>query len=133
MCNGSVMLLLDIKGNMYNVQVFQEKISDEAKNLRAEKAIKAKKFVDRLLTIQKDVQESITELDRTRFTYHTEESEKLKVANQAEEADLKAKGLACILSYHTKQIISFKRQEADNDEYVSIKDCFGKAGGQIEC
>ena len=117
---------------MYNVQVFQEKISDEAKNLRAEKAIKAKKFVDRLLTIQKDVQESITELDRTRFTYHTEESEKLKVANQAEEADLKAKGLACIF-YQTMQNISFKRQEADNDEYVSIKDCFGKAGGQIEC
>ena len=28
-------------------QVFQEKISDEAKNLRGLKAIKAKKFIDR--------------------------------------------------------------------------------------
>ena len=30
-------------------QVFQEKISDEAKNLRSLKAVKAKKFVDRYL------------------------------------------------------------------------------------
>ena len=39
-----------MKQNLKNcdfLQVFQEKISDEAKNLRSVKALKAKKFVDR--------------------------------------------------------------------------------------
>ena len=46
-------------------QVFQEKISDEAKNLRSSKAVKARKFIDRLITVQKDVQESITGIQRS--------------------------------------------------------------------
>merc|ERR1711936_751510 len=71
-------------------QVFQEKISDEAKNLRSFKAIKAKKFIDRLVVVQKEVQETVTELDRTRLLYHTEESEAIRTATRAEEADLKA-------------------------------------------
>jgi len=54
--------------------------------------LKAKKFVDRLMTVQKEVQESVTELDRARFAYHTEESECIKTAERAEEAELKAKG-----------------------------------------
>ena len=46
----------------------------------------------RLLAVQKEVQESVTELDRARFAYHTEESECIKTAERAEEAELKAKG-----------------------------------------
>ena len=94
-------------------QVFQEKISDEAKNLRTMKVVKARKFVDRyintllrsilihygddiclvrLVVVQKEVQESVTELDRARFVYYNEESECIKTAERAEEAQLIAKG-----------------------------------------
>ena len=45
------------------------------------------------MTVQKEVQESVTELDRARFAYHTEESECIKTAERAEEAELKAKGI----------------------------------------
>jgi len=73
-------------------QVFQENISDDAKNLRATKSVQAKKYLDRFITIQKDVQVSVGELDQTRFTYFSEESDAIRVANRAEEAELKAKG-----------------------------------------
>ena len=43
------------------------------------------------------MQESVLELDRTRLLYHTEESEALRTATRAEEADLKAKGKPRIL------------------------------------
>ena len=46
----------------------------------------------RLVVVQKEVQETVTELDRTRLLYHTEESEAIRTATRAEEADLKAKG-----------------------------------------
>ena len=48
----------------------------------------------RLLAVQKEVQESVAELDRSRLVYHTEESEAIRTATRAEEADLKAKGEA---------------------------------------
>jgi len=73
-------------------QVFQENISDDAKNLRATKSVQAKKYLDRFTAIQRDVQVSVGELDRTRFTYFSEESDAIRVANRAEEAELKAKG-----------------------------------------
>ena len=44
------------------------------------------------MVVQKEVQETVTELDRTRLLYHTEESEAIRTATRAEEADLKAKG-----------------------------------------
>ena len=42
--------------------------------------------------MQKEVQDSVTELDRARFVYYTEESESIKTAERAEEAQLIAKG-----------------------------------------
>ena len=42
--------------------------------------------------MQKEVQESVTELDRSRLVYHTEETEAIRTATRAEEAELKAKG-----------------------------------------
>ena len=50
----------------------------------------------RLLAVQKEVQESVAELDRSRLVYHTEESEAIRTATRAEEADLKAKGEAVL-------------------------------------
>ena len=44
------------------------------------------------MVVQKEVQESVAELDRARLVYHTEESEAIKTAERAEEAELKAKG-----------------------------------------
>jgi len=73
-------------------QVFQENISDDAKNLRAIKNVTAKKYLDRFVAIQKEVQISVNELDRTRLIYFSEESDAIRVASQAEEAELKAKG-----------------------------------------
>ena len=73
-------------------QVFQENVSDDAKNLKATKSVQAKKYLDRFITIQRDVQVSVGELDRTRFTYFSEESDAIRVATRAEEAELKAKG-----------------------------------------
>ena len=46
----------------------------------------------RLVVVQKEVQDSVTELDRARFVYYTEESESIKTAERAEEAQLIAKG-----------------------------------------
>ena len=42
--------------------------------------------------VQKEVQESVTELDRARFVYYTEESECIKTVERAEEAQLIAQG-----------------------------------------
>lgn len=42
--------------------------------------------------VQKEVQDSVTELDRARFVYYTEESESIKTAERVEEAQLIAKG-----------------------------------------
>lgn len=44
------------------------------------------------MVVQKEVQESVTELDRARFVYYTEESECIKTAERAEEAQLIAQG-----------------------------------------
>ena len=48
------------------VQVFQEKISDEARALRGEKATRAKQQLERLAGVQKEVWDSVSELDRAR-------------------------------------------------------------------
>ena len=48
------------------LQVFQEKISDEARALRGEKATRAKQQLERLAGVQKEVWDSVSELDRAR-------------------------------------------------------------------
>ena len=77
---------------MAAVQVFQEKISDDAKNVRFGKNMHAKKSLDRLQNVQRDVQWTVGEVDRTKRIYFSEESDALEVATKAQDADLKAKG-----------------------------------------
>ena len=43
-------------------QVFQDQISEDAKNLRSGKNLHAKKSLDRLNAVQKDVQQSVSEV-----------------------------------------------------------------------
>ena len=80
------------KARLAAVQVFQEKISDDAKNVRFGKNLHAKKSLDRLQVVQKDVQYSVAEVDRTKRNYFSEESDALEVATKAQDAELKAKG-----------------------------------------
>lgn len=80
------------KARLAAVQVFQEHISDEAKTLRSGKNINAKRALDRLNVVQKDVQLSVSEVDRTKRIYFTEESDAIDVATKAQDAELKAKG-----------------------------------------
>jgi len=80
------------KARLAAVQVFQEHISDEAKTLRSGKNSNAKRALDRLQVVQKDVQLSVTEVDRTKRIYFTEESDAIDVASKAQDAELKAKG-----------------------------------------
>ena len=42
--------------------------------------------------VQKDVQWSVGEVDRTKRVYFSEESDALEVATKAQDAELKAKG-----------------------------------------
>ena len=50
------------KARLAAVQVFQDQISEDAKNLRSGKNLHAKKSLDRLNAVQKDVQQSVSEV-----------------------------------------------------------------------
>ena len=50
------------KARLAAVQVYQENISEDAKNLRSGKNLHAKKALDRLQGVQKDVQASVAEV-----------------------------------------------------------------------
>ena len=50
------------KARLAAVQVFQDQISEDAKNLRSGKNMHAKKSLDRLNAVQKDVQQSVSEV-----------------------------------------------------------------------
>ena len=80
------------KARLAAVQVFMEKISDDAKNVRFGKNMHAKRSLDRLGVVQRDVQVSVSEVDRSKRIYFSEESDALDVATKAQDADLKAKG-----------------------------------------
>ena len=51
------------KARLAAVQVFQDQISEDAKNLRSGKNLHAKKSLDRLNAVQKDVQQSVSEVN----------------------------------------------------------------------
>ena len=80
------------KARLAAVQVFHENISDDAKLLSSKKKSNSKKALDRLSSVQADVQISISEVDRTKRSYFAEESDALDVGKKAEDAELKAKG-----------------------------------------
>ena len=74
------------------VRLLKENISDEAKGLRSGKNLQAKKSLDRLGVVQREVQASVSEVDRTKRVYFSEESDALEVAT-------KAQGYSCIRRY----------------------------------
>ena len=80
------------KARLAAVQVFQESISDDAKAVVAGKKVSSKRALDRLSALQKDVQLSVAEVDRTKRIYFQEESDAIDVGKKAEDAELKAKG-----------------------------------------
>ena len=97
------------KARLAAVQVFQDQISEDAKNLRSGKNLHAKKSLDRLNAVQKDVQQSVSEVitltnrlnvykyfllkvDRTKMVYYTEESDSIDMTSKAAVADERAKG-----------------------------------------
>ena len=80
------------KARLAAVQVFQENISEDAKQLASRKKSNSKKALDRLAAVQADVQSSISEVDRTKRSYFAEESDAIDVGKKAEDAELKAKG-----------------------------------------
>jgi hypothetical protein len=81
------------KARLAAVGVFQENISDDAKNIRTWKNLNAKRSLDRLSVIQRDIQHSVSEVDRTKRTYFCEETDALDTASKAQDADLKSRGL----------------------------------------
>ena len=66
------------------VRLLKENISDEAKGLRSGKNLQAKKSLDRLGVVQREVQASVSEVDRTKRVYFSEESDALEVATKAQ-------------------------------------------------
>ena len=80
------------KARLAAIQVFQENISDDAKAVTSKKKSNSKKALDRLTSVQADVQISVAEVDRTKRLYFSEESDAIDVGKKAEDAELKAKG-----------------------------------------
>ena len=60
--------------------------------MRTWKNLTAKRSLDRLSVVQKDVQFSVSEVDRTKRHYFCEETDALDIASKAQDADLKARG-----------------------------------------
>ena len=80
------------KARLAAIQVFQENISSDAKSVTTKKKSNSKKALDRLSAIQAEVQISISEVDRTKRIYFSEESDAIDMSKKAEDAELKAKG-----------------------------------------
>ena len=80
------------KARLAAIQVFQENISTDAKSVTTKKKSNSKKALDRLSAVQADVQISISEVDRTKRIYFSEESDAIDMSKKVEDADLKAKG-----------------------------------------
>lgn len=55
------------------VEVFQQQITDDAKTIRQAKLSASKKCLDQLQVVQKEVQVSVSELDRFKKLYFEEE------------------------------------------------------------
>ena len=55
------------------MEVFQQQITDDAKTIRQAKLQASKKCLDQLQTVQKELQVSVSELDRNKKLYFEEE------------------------------------------------------------
>ncbi|KAJ8922371.1 hypothetical protein NQ315_004314 [Exocentrus adspersus] len=73
------------------VEVFQQQIADDAKVLRAHKVQAAKKCIDQLAVIQKEVQTCVQDVDKTKKFYFDEEHGAHEVRDKARDIEEKLK------------------------------------------
>ncbi|XP_065334083.1 protein nervous wreck isoform X1 [Cloeon dipterum] len=79
------------KARLAAVEVFQQVISDDAKVLRAHKVGNAKKCMEQLGTIQKEVQTTVQDVDRHKKLYFDEEYSAHDVRDKAKDIEEKLK------------------------------------------
>ncbi|XP_076265052.1 FCH and double SH3 domains nervous wreck [Rhynchophorus ferrugineus] len=73
------------------VEVFQQQIADDAKILRTHKLQMAKKVVDQLALVQKELQTCVQDLDKTKKLYFDEEHSAHDVRDKARDIEEKLK------------------------------------------
>ncbi|CAG7723878.1 unnamed protein product [Allacma fusca] len=73
------------------VEVFQQQITDDAKTIRHAKLQASKKCLDQLATVQKELQNSVQELDRNKKLYFEEEHLAHDARDKARDAEEKLK------------------------------------------
>ncbi|XP_022909284.1 protein nervous wreck isoform X2 [Onthophagus taurus] len=73
------------------VEVFQQQIADDAKVLRAHKLAAARKCVDQLAIVQKELQTCVIDVDKTKKLYFDEEHSAHDVRDKARDIEEKLK------------------------------------------
>ncbi|XP_054276253.1 protein nervous wreck-like isoform X1 [Macrosteles quadrilineatus] len=73
------------------VEVFSQHVADDAKILRNHKIISAKKTVDQLATVQKELQACVLDIDKTKKLYFDEEHSAHDVRDKAKDIEEKLK------------------------------------------
>lgn len=77
------------KARLAAVEVFQQQITDDAKQIRQMKLASVRKYLDQLSVIQKEVQYSVADLDRTKKLYFEEEHQAHDVRDKARDVEEK--------------------------------------------
>uniref|UniRef100_A0A182V5H8 FCH and double SH3 domains protein 2 n=1 Tax=Anopheles merus TaxID=30066 RepID=A0A182V5H8_ANOME len=73
------------------VEVFQQQIADEAKVLRSTKLNSSKRCIENLAVVQKELQNSVTDVDKTKKIYFDEEHSAHDVRDKARDIEEKLK------------------------------------------
>ncbi|XP_073974020.1 FCH and double SH3 domains nervous wreck isoform X2 [Rhodnius prolixus] len=73
------------------VEVFSQQVADDAKILRANKLLAAKKYLDHLAMVQKELQASVQDVDKTKKFYFDEEHSAHDVRDKARDIEEKLK------------------------------------------
>ena len=71
------------------VELFQQQIADEAKTLRLQKLQNTRKIVDNLTNHQKELQNCVQDLDKTKKLYFDEERNAKDVRDRAKDIEEK--------------------------------------------
>ncbi|XP_018331101.1 F-BAR and double SH3 domains protein 2 isoform X2 [Agrilus planipennis] len=73
------------------IEIFQQQIADEAKNLRMHKIQTARKYAEQIATVQKELQACVQDLDKTKKLYFDEEHTAHDVRDKARDIEEKLK------------------------------------------
>lgn len=71
------------------IEVFSQSVADDAKHLRAQKVTAAKKCVEILTNVQKELQLTVQEIDKTKKFYFDEEHCAHDVRDKAKDIEEK--------------------------------------------